>query len=127
RFQSARDLAFNLELLSAETSSSGVIAPAASPIGSGRAIRLLLGSLALLAAASLGFFAAHWQVPAGRESPAVVLRRLTDFEGMEEFPSLSPDGNSVAFTANVDGRRQIWVRLLAGGTALQVTRDNTDH
>jgi tricorn protease len=53
--------------------------------------------------------------------------RLTDFVGMEEFPALSPDGKSVAFTADVGGRRQVWLRLLAGGTPLQVTHDDADH
>jgi tricorn protease len=53
--------------------------------------------------------------------------RLTDFVGMEEFPALSPDGKSVAFTADAGGRRQVWVRLLAGGNPLQVTHDDADH
>jgi tricorn protease len=46
---------------------------------------------------------------------------------MEEFPALSPDGKSVAFSGNVEGKRQIWVRLLAGGAPLQVTHDDADH
>jgi len=53
--------------------------------------------------------------------------RLTDFVGMEEFPALSPDGKSVAFTADISGRRQVWVRLLSGGAPLQVTHDDADH
>jgi hypothetical protein len=46
---------------------------------------------------------------------------------MEESPAFSPDAKSVAFTADVSGYRQVWVRLLAGGTPLQVTHDETDH
>ena len=53
--------------------------------------------------------------------------RLTDFVGHKESPAISPDGKMVAFVAMTDGRRQIWVRMLAGGAALQVTRDPTDH
>ena len=53
--------------------------------------------------------------------------RLTDFAGLEEVPALSPDGRSVAFTAYVGARRQIWVRLIGGGAALQLTRDDADH
>ena len=46
---------------------------------------------------------------------------------MKESPAISPDGKMVAFVALVNGRRQIWIRLLAGGVPLQVTRDETDH
>src|SRR5262245_32196826 len=57
----------------------------------------------------------------------VQFSRLTDFVGHKESPAISPDGKMVAFVAVVEGRRQIWVRMLAGGAALQVTRDATDH
>src|SRR3981081_1080007 len=125
RFQSARDLAFNLELLSREESGSG--AAAAFPARGGRRWLIpALAALALLGAAGLGFLARGLRPRVENSSPAE-LRRLTDFVGMEEFPALSPDGKSVAFTADVSGRRQIWVRLLAGGTPLQVTRDDADH
>jgi Tol biopolymer transport system component len=46
---------------------------------------------------------------------------------MEEQPAVSPDGKTVAFVAPANGRRQVWVRLLAGGAPLQVTRDDVDH
>src|SRR6202049_2762322 len=125
RFQSARDLAFNLELLSREETGSG--AAVAFPARKGRRwLIATLGALALLGAAGLGFLARGLK-PGAEDSSATQLRRLTDFVGMEEFPSLSPDGKSVAFTADVSGRRQIWVRLLAGGTPLQVTQDGADH
>jgi len=125
RFQSARDLAFNLELLSREETGSG--AAVALPARKSRRWGIAaLGALALFGAAGLGFLALGLRPRAENSSPAE-LRRLTDFVGMEEFPALSPDGKSVAFTADVSGRRQIWVRLLAGGTPLQVTQDNADH
>ena len=57
----------------------------------------------------------------------VEFQRLTDFVGMKESPAVSPDGKMVAFVTLINGRRQIWIRLLAGGVPLQVTRDDTDH
>jgi Tol biopolymer transport system component len=57
----------------------------------------------------------------------VRFRRLTDFVGLKEFPAISPDGKMVAFVSFVDGTRQIWIRLLAGGAPLQVTREAVDH
>jgi len=63
----------------------------------------------------------------GISAAAVHFSRLTDFVGHKESPAISPDGKMVAFVGMVDGRRQIWVRMLTGGAALQVTRDRTDH
>jgi TolB protein len=57
----------------------------------------------------------------------VEFQRLTEAEGLKETPALSPDGKMVAFVSIVGGWRQIWIRLLAGGNLLQLTRDDADH
>ena len=64
-----------------------------------------------------------------RRSPRLTcgFKRITDFVGIEDRPAVSPDGKLIAFVARLDGRRQIWVRLLAGGAALPITRDEADH
>ena len=62
-----------------------------------------------------------------RRSPVPSVRRITDFQGLEESPSISPDRRSVAFTGNVNGRRQVFVRLVAGGPPLQISKDAVDH
>ena len=46
---------------------------------------------------------------------------------MTESSAVSPDGKMVAFVTLIDGRRQICIRLLAGGVPLQVTRNDGDH
>lgn len=125
RFQSARDLAFNLELLTREGSSTGAAAPLA-PLPS-TWVKPALSAMALLLAAGIGFLASHWLDLKIRQKAPVTLRRLTDFVGMEENPALSPDGKSVIFTADIGGRRQVWMRLLNGGTPLQITHDDADH
>jgi len=57
----------------------------------------------------------------------VAFKRLTDFIGLKESPAISPDGKLVAFVAFVAGKRQIWIRMLAGGVPMQLTRDPIDH
>jgi Tol biopolymer transport system component len=125
RFQSARDLAFNLELLSRDESGSGVAVAVPTNKDRRPPIAAML-AVAIAAVVAIMFLARGFR-PQAHDSAPVELMRLTDFVGMEEFPALSPDGKSVAFTADVGGRRQVWVRLLSGGSPLQVTRDDADH
>ena len=123
RFQSARDLEFNVEMLSRDESSPAV------PISVGnvgRKFSPLMVAVVVVLAAAVGFVAARIAVRTENRVP-VGVRRLTDFVGMEESPALSPDGKSVAFTADLGGRRQVWVRLLSAGAPLQVTHDDADH
>ena len=54
-------------------------------------------------------------------------QRLTDMVGLEETPALAPDGRSLAFTAGVNGQRQVFVQLLEGGAPLKLTHDDSDH
>ena len=65
--------------------------------------------------------------PAESSSRDTRVVRLTDLPGLEESPAISPDGGSVAFTAGVDGKRQLFVQRIAGGTPLQLTHDPVDH
>ena len=41
--------------------------------------------------------------------------------GSPRFPSLSPDGSTMAFVDELDGRSQVWVRSVTDGPATQVT------
>ena len=44
----------------------------------------------------------------------------------ESSPSWSPDGKSVAYAADVDGVRQVFVRSLDSATPTQITKSSTD-
>ena len=50
-----------------------------------------------------------------------VARRLTSHEGFETFPKFSPDGSQIAFSAEYNGTRQVFVMPSAGGTPKQLT------
>jgi Tol biopolymer transport system component len=101
-------------------------APAAAPSPLGRQLGWLASGI-LIAALVFGG-AWLWQREPVAAAPASVnLRRLTDFIGLERSPALSPDGRTVAFVARSGGHRQIFLRLLTGGSPLQITRDPIDH
>ncbi len=63
---------------------------------------------------------------AARPARDVHLQRLTDSVGIAAAPAVSPDGKMVAFVSAAGGRRHVFVRLLAGGAPLQITRGNVD-
>ncbi|MBA3638274.1 MAG: serine/threonine-protein kinase [Acidobacteria bacterium] len=127
RFQSVRDLAFALEALP----------PAAWTTGtsrlrqriSRRRASIALMVLAVTVAALLGYRAGQGVIQSAGilERPTPLVQRLTELPGIEQSPALSPDRRQVAFTATVKGRRQIFVRLLAGGPPVQITSDAVDH
>ncbi|HEY6945438.1 MAG TPA: protein kinase [Candidatus Acidoferrum sp.] len=130
RFQSARDLAFQLDsLVSNIESGSGSAVPDMAPgrwSAHARVFSWVAIPAVILATGLLTWWFRGWQLRTARP-PEVVFERLTDFSGMEESPAISPDGKSVAFVSDSTGSRQIWIRLLAGGVPFQLTHDAGDH
>jgi eukaryotic-like serine/threonine-protein kinase len=124
RWQTARDLLRELQWMGEWGAQAG---DANGVVGRTKrrpvSAALTIAALAVVGAAS--YFAGARTAP--ERATTVRVDRLTDFPGIEEFPALSPDGRSVAFTADEGGSRQIWVRLIAGGPPLQITRDGTEH
>jgi eukaryotic-like serine/threonine-protein kinase len=124
RFQSARDLAFALESLCGSQSQP-------LPARVERAGRLRPALYAFLALLVInGSFLLWWLRTGGQSGKPrnpVTFDRLTDFVGIETAPAISPDGKAVAFMADTGGNQQIWVRLTAGGTPLQLTHDASQH
>jgi Tol biopolymer transport system component len=127
RFQNVRDLIFDLRSLS---DSAWVRTAKRSPWHLSRqSVSKLPIVLAIGAAAALGFLAGErlTRTTALQPNQIATVHRLTDLSGIEEFPSISPDRRHVAFTASVSGHRQVFVRLLAGGSPVQITNDAVDH
>jgi serine/threonine protein kinase len=122
RFQSARDLAFAL-------SEPGEPSGQMPSVGGGRTRRSVFSSLRvplamLFAGAALGAGAMRLRtspLPAGVPS----IRYLTG-SGRDFSPSASPDGRTIAFRSDRDGRARIWVKQLATGTEMPLTSGPVD-
>jgi len=123
RFQSARDLAFHLESLSSDSGTDARMPPL--PENKKSPYQWIIAGVAILLALTAGvwWYCGRTQ----RVTTPVTFLRLTDFDGIEESPTFSPDGKSVAFVSDSTGSRQIWIRLLAGGPPLQITHGSEDH
>jgi eukaryotic-like serine/threonine-protein kinase len=55
------------------------------------------------------------------------LSQLTFGAGPEEWPAWSPDGRQLAYVAEVDGYKQLFVRTVATGEERRVSREPRDH
>ncbi|HET8775240.1 MAG TPA: hypothetical protein VFP80_15680, partial [Thermoanaerobaculia bacterium] len=124
RFQSARDLAFQLRLLGG-TQTSG---HPAGRNGRQRAVRwpfrVALAGAVVLGAAAVGVLAMR---RIGAIEPQAVRRtfqQLTFADGAETFPSLAPDGKSFAYVSQQSGNRDIYVQRVDGRTPSNVTSDS---
>jgi Tol biopolymer transport system component/predicted Ser/Thr protein kinase len=127
RYQTMRDLVVDLRRL-ARRKTGEYQAMTTAPSHATR-LRAWTWTVAVALALAAGVASGRWWLvrPAVATPATVQLQRMTDFVGMEEHPAVSPDGKTVAFIAQANGRRQVWVRLLAGGAPLQITRDDADH
>ncbi|HYN07748.1 MAG TPA: protein kinase [Vicinamibacterales bacterium] len=124
RFQNVRDLIFHLETRPHE---SGPVTVAGRHTRSRRTLLVGATLLALSAAAAIGAYVTTRLMPPPPSSAVHRARLMTDLVGLEEFPSISPDGNMVAFTAAQAGRRQVFIRFLTRGPSRPVTSDEADH
>jgi len=123
RFQSARDLAFHLESSSSISDSGAAVAALPQRRFTG-ALRGLVAFLVLATVAGGAWWLRGRTEPGAR---VVKFLRLTDYVGLEESPSFSPDGKAVAFVSDSTETRQIWIRLLAGGPPLRITNGPGAH
>jgi Tol biopolymer transport system component len=117
RFQSARDLAFDLEA-AAGTSETGRLPAVSAPrrIAAGSAARFaVVLVLGLLAGAGLG----RWLARPSAAEPAKL--RVLTFAGRDTEPAASPDGRTIAFTSSRDGRSRIWLKQMPGGAEVALT------
>jgi Tol biopolymer transport system component len=108
RFQSARDLAFGLEMLS-DTASTAMPAMAPAP----RRWRVVAGAaivvLSVLTAAASWLTRGRTVPPAENPLANAKFTSFTDWDGTEGSAEISPDGRFVAFVADKDGQFDIWL------------------
>ena len=110
RFQSARDLAFGLEVLS--DTSAAAATDSATSATTPRRWRTALGVaavvLSVLAAAASWLTRTRAVPPTENPLANAKFTSFTDWDGTEGSAEISPDGRFVAFVADKDGQFDIW-------------------
>jgi len=123
RYQSARDLAFQLRLV--RHPSSPMAAPSSTGTPRWIVASSLVGLILLAATGTLTW----WLTRPAPPTPAPSFRRLTSDSGLTTDPAFSPDGKLVAYASDRAGRGDldIWRQQLATGEAVALTNDRSDE
>jgi len=130
RFQSANDLAFALDSLSTTSSGSTTsgVAPAMlpaspAPVAQSASRAWLPWSIAALAIVAASVLAVTRSRPVATDGQWNTFTRITDAAGEETTPSLSPDGNTLIYSARVGGNWNIYAQRVGGRNSTPIVGD----
>ncbi|HSS79063.1 MAG TPA: protein kinase, partial [Thermoanaerobaculia bacterium] len=84
-----------------------------------------LALVAALIAGGLWLWAHDGRRAASGPAPEASFTRLTDLEGSESFPSLSPDGKNLVYVKARDGNLDIYFQPVGGGNTIDLTSDSS--
>ena len=127
RFQSARDLAFGLEVLTDTSAGAATASIAPSPRRSRTAPAIALAAAALLIAGVLWLRNAAAPASFDARFTNATFTPFTNFEGSELDASISPDGKFVAFMADRDGPFHVWLKQVGTGAFVDLTPGAEDQ
>jgi eukaryotic-like serine/threonine-protein kinase len=129
RYESTRDLARDLatwRVHLSEATSPGLpgTGVATSPLSRRRALARAVAMLGIVAIVfGAGLLVDRWALP-GRRAATILsptFQRLTTFDGEENWPTLSPDGKTVAYQKTVGGKSDIFVLRVGGQNPTNLT------
>lgn len=112
RFQSARDLAFDLDMISSGSGTMPVVTEKAPRRG---LIAAAIGLALLLTGAAIGWILQ----PRVRKEPPVSFTHLTWNDGIELGGSLAPDGQTFVYTRDTD----VYLQRVGGRNAINLTKN----
>ncbi|HEV8580455.1 MAG TPA: protein kinase [Thermoanaerobaculia bacterium] len=109
-----------------ETMTTTVRTPLARPREGGVRPWMWAAGLGVVAAVAAGalYLSSDGRNAGGGASLADSFTRLTDQEGSESFPSLSPDGRFLLYVKSANGNADIYLQRVGGGNPVNLTRDS---
>ena len=123
RLQSADELRIRLESLA--TPSGGMQPVAGKSYARSRLTPQRIGVVAaLIGLAAVALFAASAAFRGSNNALATGnTRQITSATGIEMHPSISPDGNTVAFVSGEPGKMSLFIRQVGGGRTVRLTEE----
>jgi len=119
RYQHATEVRAGLEVIQDVSSDQTAVSREISAPPRRRS-RPIIATAAVMLLVSLAL--AAWRLREGRPPQPTAQRLVSTFPGSHRSPSFSPDGSMMAFISSVDGVPQVWVKNLAEGDPIQITR-----
>ena len=120
RLQVMEDVKLELEQVLEELAQVPVVSTHRGP----RRAKLLL---ALSCAAAIGVLLGLLVRPPGEQRlPSYIFEPLATEAGEESSPAWSPDGRTIAYSGEVNGIHQLFVKMLHAPSAAQITRMDSD-
>ena len=122
RFQSARDLAFDLERISSVSGSSPALTVSKTR---GRRIAPAIIAVIAVIAIAVAWRAGYRVTTAVRAaSSARTFKLLTNQVGVQDFPSFAPDGKTFVYVSKASGKADIYFKRVDGRNAINLTKDS---
>jgi serine/threonine protein kinase len=123
RFQSARDLAFGLEVPSSTSGTAIAAAPARSR---GRRLMLEIGLGGVAAAAvATAWCGVGTERPAGNPFDDASFSYITTWNGVASNADISRDGKFVTFASDHEGAMTVWFHQLGSGQFRNLTKNHS--
>jgi Tol biopolymer transport system component len=119
RFQSARDLAFQLDMLSSGSGTAPTLESRFTDRWSPPLVGLLGAMVLLLAGLAGGWFLSTRQ---GSAPPRMRFSPVTYEDGIEMQPALAPDGETFVFTRGGGTASDIYLQRVNGRNAINLTK-----
>jgi Tol biopolymer transport system component len=124
RYQTASDLLTDLNRLKRDTQSSGAAAIAKPTAGRVSKVGMALAVVTICIVATVAYFSRWRGVQVASLPQNIAFTQLTEQSGQETYPSISPDGRSVAYAAQASGNWDIYVQRVGGKNPVNLTQDS---
>ena len=119
RFQSARDLAFDLQEVSSSSSPSQPTGTSPLRFAPRSVVYISIAATCLVIGFTIRGFLNAGHVPGARRT----FMHLTFGQGLQMHPSLSPDGKTFVFVSDASGHPAIYLQRVGGQTQLKLSND----
>jgi serine/threonine protein kinase/WD40 repeat protein len=123
RYQHASDISTDLKRLKRDWRSSGSRASRSVTVAPKQYAWLPWSLMALLVAGLGPWIVANWRRPVVQNPLSnAQFTRLTDFQGIQTSPAISPDGKFVVFLSDQSGTFDIWLAQVSDGSLSNLTQ-----